>query len=174
MAYKGIILGVTLLTPIATATCLGAAAVEQKIQQLKEQRYQKELELSDLGEKIAEKQALLKALYIEACTAYNENISDLNLKDQELEKHTNETNEAGNKILTTFESKVRAKELIKGFLLHELIDNEKDIPGDFNAINFWFLRAQLEHDLLEDLIGHYEDCLKELFEIKSEIKTLSN
>jgi hypothetical protein len=171
MTYKGMFLG-ALLVPIAV-TSYGKNTDDTKIQQLKERCSQKKLELSELGAKIAEKQALLESLFNEACNAYSEKISDLNLKGPDLEKHTQETNEACKKILTIFESKVKSKENIKGFLLHELIDEEKDSPGDFDPIKFWFLRGYFEHEFLEALIGRYEDCLKELIEIECEIKTLN-
>jgi hypothetical protein len=58
MTYKGMLLS-ALLVPVAV-TCYGKESVDSRIQQLKEARFQKELELSELGAKIYDKYELLE------------------------------------------------------------------------------------------------------------------
>jgi len=94
MTYKGMLLS-ALLVPVAV-TSYGKESVDSRIQQLKEARYQKEFELSELDAKIAEKKKLLTAIFDDGMAMFVERY-----KPAELAKMTDEERvELGEKIVS--------------------------------------------------------------------------
>jgi hypothetical protein len=163
MSYKGMLLSALLVPVVATSYCKDS--VDSRIQQLKEARFQKELELSELGAKIAEKQNLLEEMYEDANAHISVILSNLKLEEQASDQYISEINASSER----FEELFSNKESIKGLLLKELIIEEEPFPGDFEVFKFWKLRGKFEHNLLETYIEKYEVCLQELIEINREL-----
>ena len=146
--------------------------VDDRIKELNDLRFQKELELSELGAKIAEKQKLIEEMYHDECSLFTEKVESSKLEGQDLENFIQAWHTASKEFESLLNQAINTKKVVKGFLLRELISGEKFCPNDFNASKFWILRGTCEHDLLEMLIMRYEVGLQELIEIDKEIAAL--
>jgi uncharacterized protein YhaN len=176
MTYKGMFLS-ALLVPVAITsyaknTVDSKVSVEAQIEQLKEKRYQKQLELSELGIKIAEKQELLEDMYDDACSAWTKMLDSLELEDQEREDFIQEKRSSSEEFKKLLKYSLEVKKDVNGLLVGEILDEEKPFPSDFNFSKFWVLRGRFEYDLLVTFIERYEACLQELIEIDSEMEVL--
>ena len=170
MTYKGMLLS-ALLVPVAV-TSYGQESVDPRIQQLKEARFQKELELSELDAKIVEKKELLTAIFDDTVAMFVERY-----KPSETSKMTDEERvELGGKIVAEYKEfrnclKQAIEEgNIKDFMVKELFD--EDTPWnftEFEAMKFLIVRDFFETNLLKTLVGFYANCFQEIIEIDCEL-----
>lgn len=156
----------------------GQAAIDQKIQQLKDAWYQKAYELSELGTKIIGKNKLLEDLQNDIQKFWQEIASKYNEHDINNLKETYKT------IMEKFCHKVsvavREKINIKGLLLKELFDNKGDYLTDqeaasslfFDKVKFYVLHIILCNSLLKKLVADYEECLQKMSEIENDLVSL--
>jgi hypothetical protein len=169
MTYKGMLLS-SLLIPIAF-TCFGKDNVEKKIQQLKEKRYQKELELSVLGAKIAEKQELLEDMYDEAERFFEKYLRQEKLENNKVEDFSR-ADDAANEDLECRIKKAFIEGKFEGLLIKEFFNDKDDLDEDLEAERFYIVRHFFERGLLKTLFERYERCVQELIEIQREIESL--
>lgn len=167
MTYKGMLLS-ALLVPVAV-TSYGKESVDPRIKQLKEARYQKELELSELGTKIAEKEELLHLMWEKMDEAIAELAEKKNLKKQEFEVFIKEINDRKRAFEKYIEGAFESKEDIRQQLVVELYDPENKQFEYFDRVKFYVVREKLESDLLKTLINSYVERLQELIKIDCEI-----
>jgi hypothetical protein len=170
MTYKGMLLSTLLISVVST--CFGENNVEQQIQQLKEKRYQKELELSGLGGKISEKEELLRALWQKANEFVNDLMQEKKLTGEESEDFLKNVNRE----IATFEEYIglviKAKKDSKKNLIEELVKGDDKRIDDFDTLKFYSIRSHIEWDLLKIFIEEYEVCLRELIKINYELELL--
>jgi hypothetical protein len=180
MTYKGIILSV-LLAPF---TIIGNNNVDIRIQELEEKFFQKELELSDLGKMIAEKDELLSS-FDSDCQNYlrffiNKKIKQLeekndgkSLSEEEEKQLANELRKMVNEFLYTFCDACRNKKDIKDMLLEGLFyQDESTGIKEFESFKFYLIRSTFEREITIRLIKKYEHCIQELIVIKAELENL--
>ena len=171
MTYKGMFLS-ALLVPVAV-TSYGKTDIDQKIQQLKETRFQKELELSDLGAKITEKQELLDHLFDLAVKSIRKTCQSLDLDGKEREKFFEQVDVSSKEFEDLLKRVINEKK-VNGFLVKELFDEQKDVLEKFETVKFCVVRGFFETNLLKELVSRYENCMHELITIDSELKAFSN
>ncbi len=172
MNYKNIMLAAFLL-PV-TITSYGQS-VETRIQKLKEAQFQKELELSEIGEMIDKKCDLLTSYKSNAFYYWKhlqeKKINELQEKNK-LSKEDCEKAIAGLEILfeeclknigTAFDAAKDIKRLIQ----NELFDT-----NGFENLRLALLRVVFEQHLIEKLIVKYEACIQELIIINKELISL--
>lgn len=172
MTYKGMFLS-ALLVPVAV-TSYGKTDVEQKIQQLREKRYQKELELSELGAKISEKQDLLASMWSKTNDFVLEMAEKKKLSEQEVEAFLKEINDSADSFETYIEHVLAAREDVKQKFVKTLLKTENRSLEDFEAAKFYVIRNILEHNLLKVLLESFEASLQEMIEIDRELDVLQN
>jgi hypothetical protein len=161
MFIKKIILHVCLLSVIG-ANC---AQNEAQIKELKERRFKLELELSDLGKMITEKDELLQSIHPSMIDLIVKKIRDNNI-DKDQVRELVEKNDAENlKFITALEEVFLSKKNIQQFLLKELFDEE----APFKSLKFYLIRFVLERDLLKMLVERYGDLQQNLFEIDQKL-----
>lgn len=180
MTYKGMLLS-TLLVPFAI---VGNDAADLRIQQLEEKFFQKELELSNLGKMIAERDKLLSSFSLIA----HEHISVM--LSREVKKA--ESKNGGNPLPEEEENKLK-KELLGSaddflFSFFATCEKQQDISelltkglfqeneilniSEFESLKFHFIQCTFERRVIFDLVKKYEDCIRELLAINAEIENL--
>jgi hypothetical protein len=147
-------------------------AADQKVQQLKEARFQKELELSDLGAKIAEKEDLLRSIYLKADEFVAELIQEKKMEGQEKEAFLKELNAFYDNFGEIIDKKLATRTDVKQWLVQELLKGKNRSFEDFETLKLHVIRNILERNLLKTLLEHYEACLQELIEIDRELDLL--
>ena len=167
MNYKNILL-VGLLLP---AFCLGST-----LEQLKEEQYQKELEVRDLTKKIAEAYRYVQ----EARQIYSQSLDDS--VDERLEKMDNpiDREEMRKIILKEDEmlyndvaASVLGKQLLNRSLFDDLFDNdEPESFLSFHADKFLEISGFLEYAFIRNTVRRYEQRIKELVDINRRIYEL--
>ena len=181
MDYKSIFLSI-LLVPIA-AVCNDAR--DKCIQQLEEQLFQKELELSNLGKMIEERDDYLASFGIDSKA-----IAKLMEKEVQKWKEKNPgkpfTEEARDQIkaliihpayefsvafFAACNNGVDIKDMLTGGLFRY---NESDDAKEFESLKFYFIRCSIEQELLAALVKQYEKCIQDLLDISVEIESLQN
>jgi hypothetical protein len=178
MTYKNIFLSI-LLVPL---TAMGSSTTDTQIQQLKKKFLQKELELSDLGAMIEEKnelllsfktdvQYLLGTLRDKKVLQIEEKTGKL-LSQEEKTKLWVELRSDAIDFVYTFCADYENQKSITDVLVKGLIhENSDDV--EFESLSFYLIRCAFERPLLIHLIAEYENCLQELRAIENEITTLN-
>lgn len=162
MMYKNILLTV-LLVPFVIAS---NSDIDARIQELKNARDEKSLELSNISKTIAEKESLIEAIESKGRIIYSK-ISD-KLNEQEAKEFKNELN--------TFEDNLgqalAKKNDIQPLLMKVFINGHKDTEDELESIKSLVIRHRVEYILLKKLFKHYEKCLQELIKIDHELDNL--
>ena len=165
MPYKNIFL-VILLIPFS----LLGNDTDAQIKELKEARFKKEIELSELGKTIAEKQAYIESMYQEGVNFVHAKANEKNLNEQEMKEFAQKTDEELNSFVGTFNG---AKD-VKGFLVKELFKKmeSEQIKESFEAAKFYLLLINNEYRILKTLIQKYEILEQERREINQKLTDL--
>jgi hypothetical protein len=176
--YKNIFLSLLLL-PIPTYS----KSNEIRIQELKEAQFKKEIELSEIGKMITEKDELL-ASYDEKSQCLLSNLVDRktalleekngNQLSREEKQHLaealrNEVNEFLNALYKSYEEQKNAAEVITNEIFHK--DNVKGFK-ELESLKFFLIRCAFEQDLVIKLVYKYAACLQELIKINQELTAL--
>jgi hypothetical protein len=182
MTYKGMLLS-ALLAPCAI---IGDNSVDIRIQQLEDEYFQKELELSRLGDMIAERDKLLSSLDSESQNLFEslkyKKIKQLEKKNDgkplsEIEQNqlSDALQDAVNEFINIFVATCREKKDIKGILSEGLfVRDENAVIPEFESLRFHLIRAGVERDLIILLVKQYEDCIRKLLAIETELENLKN
>jgi len=122
--------------------------------QIKELKFNKEIELSVLGETISEKYAYIECIRQEAISI----LRNMAKKKQLNEKETKEFGESIDKDLVAFVKKINGAKSIDGFLVKELFKTTENDPieDDFEAVKFFIVRIINEYRILKTLVQKYE------------------
>lgn len=155
MNYINIFLSV-LLAPCALTYC---SNTEMQIQQLKEELYKKELELSRLGKEIEEQEKLIEAMFDKLIDLHSQIQNSLNQNEK------NEFLAELNAFQKRFDDAIDNLQ-IKNFLLTEFFI-DKDIK--IERVKSIMIRSSIERELLKELIRNYEAKLQELAQLFSKL-----
>lgn len=140
--------------------------INERIENLKKNLHEKELELSNLGKMIAEKEASIDSIRSAGITVYSSISNTLN--EQE-EKELNEK-------LDIFEENIiralNAKNDLKNILITDFSNNHKNTNNELARIKSVIIRQCVEYHFLKRLFKHYEECLQELIAIEHELNKL--
>ena len=156
--------------------------LDAQIQELKNDRYKKQLELSELGKKIAEKDELLESMW-EA--ANNVALKILEKKrrsseEQAVEDHKQAMNTSLENFKKVLDEAIIVKKNVKQFFIRELLREDKLLTEDrkdfetknFVTLKFYVIRNALERDIMRALVEQYEECQQELIEIDQKLADL--
>ena len=168
MTYKGMLLS-ALLVPVAV-TCYGQDSVDSRIQQLKDARYQKELELSELGAKIAEKYEFLEEMLDDARHFFQRYVKEAGLDTDKATECGLEEAKERKELLSRLRKAIKEGS-VKGFLDNELFD-DRDIDENIEFVRLYYVRYFFERKLIVELVEHCDDCMQELIEIDCELDVL--
>lgn len=177
MNYKKTFLSL-LLVPLAV---IGDTT---NMKQLEKKLLQKELELSNLGTLIAEKDKMLASFELEIQYIFTavidkkvqqlEEKSSKPLSREEREKLAKELQNTALEFVRVFCADYQNQKAVSGILSKGLI--QVDSNGDFlefESLKFYLIRCAFERPLLRHLIAEYEHCLQELRAIQNEITALN-
>lgn len=181
MNFKNIALIMLLLPAISYCK-----STEAHIKELEETQFQKELELSNLGEMIAKRDILLRS--------FNTEVSDLSFHLQMREiarleednggkelsdEERNQVADSLRKSINEFDISVGAAyenmNIPDGMLSEGLFNKEgsEDIK-ELQSKRFFQLRCTFERELIIKLVKRYEKCMQELTKINQELTNLKN
>lgn len=166
MMYKKVLLGV-FLVPFAVMGHGGD--VEAQMKELKDYRFKKELELSDLGKMISEKDEFLRSLKSLMINFIVGEMHENNLNEHEREAFGLRIDESSKAFQEALTKAFIAKKNIKQFFVEELL-NEKE--SGFETLKFLQVRHVSEQNLLKTLVERYGDCQQELFEVDYQLDEL--
>lgn len=135
--------------------------------QLKELKLKKEMELSDLGNKIAEKFEYTESIRQKAISYLNYEIDKKGLSEHEIK-------EFGKKIdadLIVFRTTLTNVKTVNGFLGKELFCIEKNEPIEqtFESVRFSLIRVINEYRILKTFVEQYEILEQEHREIEQKL-----
>ncbi len=182
MIYKSMLLSV-LLVPF-TMICDDTIRHE-RIAKLEEKFFQKELQLSQLGEMISQRDKFLSSFSEEVGSLIREivcrQIEELEKKNSgnelsqaETDKITAEARSYADDFLYAFFVACENNENIDGMLVSGLLkQGEASIMNEFESLRFYLIRSTFERSLRVKLVKKYEDCIKEMLVIKAEIEMLN-
>ncbi len=162
MFYKNVLISV-LLVPCALTYCNNA---EIQIQQLKENLYKKELELSSLARKIEEQEQIIDAMFdkmVQTMARINSSLK------------TEKEKEDFSKTITDFENNFDAAVLnrdVQNFIINELFCMQTDYQITTRRIKSLIIRYDIELKLLKRLFLNYEQLLQELLVLNFEVDEL--
>lgn len=177
MTYKNIFLSILVISLTAASN----SAADTHMQQLKKQLLQKELELSNLGSLIAEKDKLLSSfaseiqrlflILIDQRTKQLEESKGQPLSEEEKHTFSKELRDAAVGFVGAFCTDYNNQINIEGMLIKGLIreDNEN---MEFESLRFFLLRCAFERPILKYLVVEYENCLQEIRVLENEITAL--
>ncbi|MCX5922210.1 MAG: hypothetical protein NTX86_02690 [Candidatus Dependentiae bacterium] len=179
MNYKGVSLTVFLL-PFAIASY--GNDVKARIQELKVVEFQKERELSDLGEMIAKRDEILRSFHDDSQYLLRELIkrktAELEVKngvgglsEEEKQRIADESRSFVNDFLFDFCKKCDSNENIENILSEGLVYQEEGVKS-FESLRFFLIRCAFERDFIMRLVKKYEICIQETRLIKQELKDL--
>jgi len=174
MMHKIILLS-ALLLPVASY----GKSTQARIKELKEVRFQKELELSEIGEKIADKDYLVTSIKKDYSNLLLELMKSKKQECFEKKGSKEPSNEEAETIrksvtdpielfLNNLLSAIKEQKKINKVLVKELFDES----GTFITIRFLLMRIMIETNLLESLVGKCEECGQMLIDIDQELATL--
>lgn len=180
MIYKNIFLSL-LLVPL---TAMGSTT-NTRTQQIEKRLLQKELELSNLGALIAEKDKTLASFELEIQDLFTmlvdkkakqlEDGSGKPLSEEERATLAKKLQTAAIEFVSDFCADYKNQKNMSGILANGLI--QVDSNGDFlefESLRFYLIRCAFERPLLRHLIAEYEHCLEELRAIENEAIALNN
>lgn len=181
MIYKSMLLSV-LLVPF-TMICDDTIRHE-RIAKLEEKFFQKELQLSQLGEMISQRDKFLSSFSEEVGSLIREIVcrqieeleknSGNELSQAETDKITAEARSYADDFLYAFFVACENNENIDGMLVSGLLkQGEASIMNEFESLRFYLIRSTFERSLRVKLVKKYEDCIKEMLVIKAEIEMLN-
>ena len=146
-------------------TIIGSSTVDARIEQLKNDLQEKQLELSDIEEMIAEKEEQIDAMTKRGAKLVRSISWDDEKKEQQFRQE-----------LISFDSEVRlsmsAKNDMQGFLAKELLRDHKTDREEFKRLKFVVIRIAVEYGALEKLLNGYEQCLQQVHAIEVELENL--
>lgn len=182
MISKNMLLSVLLIP----ATIIGKDTIDVRMQKLEEKLSQKELELSNLGKMIAEKdeffssfnmesQRLLRLLIDKRVKQLEEQKSGKSLSQEEKNKVAIEMQNKANEFLYKFFDALKGDKAIDG-MLSEGLFQKNEIAGeagaDFESLRFYLIRHTFEQMITMHLVKKYEDCIKEYRDLLRELSNL--
>jgi len=170
MNYKKIAL-LAFLLPVASYS----QTIEEQIQELQEVQFQKELELSDIGKMISERDAFLRngQSYIQDLLGEYKNkkkseAGNENLSDQEI---IAAYDKASDELIYCFDDAYKNNGNIEQLLIDAFITKDKK---EFASLRFFCSRCSIERSLIEKLVARYAKCFQEVIELDQKIIQLSN
>jgi hypothetical protein len=155
---------------------------EKRIQELKKAKFEKQLEISNLGKSIAEKTELIVSFKDDTEYLLNLLLKQKTLALKKLETRTSITDEQQTQILMKLEKEANEfvskfyqayedKKNIKGLLTDACVERESQKPQESLApLKFYLVRWAFEHDLFESMIQKYESLIQELIDIEKELE----
>jgi hypothetical protein len=165
---------IALLVSATSTYCVESIAMQ--IQELKDYRFKKELELSDLGKMISEKDELFQSMWQAAnnfsLKLINEKKKSLNLNEQEVKEFTQALNTSLANFGEALNEAIIIKKNVKQFFVKELLDERNRESKGLETLKFHIIRNSLEFQLLRTLIERYEEGHQELIEINSKLADL--
>lgn len=181
MTYKGMFLSaLTVLIPITSYTNENSA----RIKELEEALFEKQLELSEIGEMIAKRDELLRSFeegYQDLFTSLVEKkVTQIETNNDGKELSKDEKRPIAQELLNSINRYTYAvyeaylgKETIKNMLTDGLF-NQDDLDGcpEFESLKFFLIRCTFERGLVVKLVQKYEACIQELSTINQELDTL--
>ena len=165
MTYKGMLLS-ALLVPVAV-TSYGKESVDSRIQQLKEVRFQKETELSELGLQIDAKQGVIGDLFASEVYCIKKHYKSRDLSSHEKDELRQQV-EKLNELFSDFTYGLISEEQVREFF--KLLANSQEIYEGFERLKYLGIRNNIEQKLLKVLTKRYEECLQELIAIGQELE----
>jgi hypothetical protein len=180
MMYKKLI-AFLLLVPVFSYG--NSIATEQRIQELKKVKFEKQLEISNLGKTIAEKtelivsfkddtEYLLELLLKQKILTLKKAQSNASITDEQQAQILLKLQKEANEFVSTFYQAYEDKKNIKGMLTNACAAPESQKPQEsFAPLKFYLVRWAFEHDLFESLIQKYESLIQDLIEIEKELKS---
>jgi hypothetical protein len=175
MNYKSVFLGM-LIVPFAT---MGNNIITYK-QELEERFLQKQLELSNLGAMIAEKDRLFASLEAESVNVFRslvdkrakllEEKNGGALSETEREQLSSELRKEAIGFAKTFWVDYNDQKKIEGVLVGGLIAE----INSFESFKFYLIHWMFEWQFLRGLIAKYERCLEELRVMQNEATKFKN
>lgn len=138
--------------------------------QLKELKFKKEMELSDLGKTIAEKYMYMQSMRQQAINILNKEIVKKDLNEQEAKEFGRKVDEE----LDAFVVRLNKIKNVNGFLIKELFKKSDDnqVEEDFEAVKFFLMIIINEYRILKTLIQKYEVFEQERREIDQKLNYL--
>lgn len=165
---------ITLLTSLlipATFITYGQN-IDAQIRELKNSRFEKQLELSDLGKRIAEKDELLHSIALGARNFFTELIKKKELNEQEAKEFGRALNTSLENFEKALDEAIIVKKNVKQFFVKELLKENNKKVEDFETFKFAIIRITLERNLMKTFVEQYEDCQQELIEIDQKLADL--
>ncbi len=145
-----------------------AENIEFQIKNLKTIRLQKMKELSELATTITEKNKLLHTIV---------RLADDQISSKKGCQNENMNTENISASLDHFDNKFNAAtkdhKNIKGFLVKELIKEQKKGVNNFESLKFAVVRFTHEYDFLKALVEKYEETQQELIDIDQKLEDLN-
>lgn len=174
MNYKGIFLGAFLL-PVVTMSY--GKTVEAQIKEIEEAQLKKELEISDLGNLITERDKLLRCMQSECEQFVDEFIVDKKTKakingnilsQESVDTLIKEYVASVNEFSTDIEHALNVTYDIKDRLFNNIFYDDQDIKK-LESLKFFLVRCTIERALIIKLVKKYQHCLQELALINKQI-----
>lgn len=169
---------------LAPFVIIGNNKVDTRLKQLEAKILQKELELSNIGKMIAEKdelfssfdsnsQKLLKLLIDKRVRQLEEKNGGKSLSNEEKNKVAAEARNNANEFLYTFFDAFKDDKDIDGMLKKGIFKNNEDTgSADFESLKFYLIRHTFEQMITLHLVKQYEDCIKEYRTLMHEFSNL--
>lgn len=148
---------------------------ETQIKELKEARYNKELELSELGNKIAEKDKQIQSFRDDAMEFIAKKIKAKKLSKEEAIQEGQDIDDAMNNFYNYFLSISNDTKMLIGFFLRELFKtNQQNEFDQFEMLRFYVIRMINEINLLKSLVEKYEETQQELAQINNILNNIAS
>ena len=182
MNYKHMILS-ALLLPFAINSY--GKSVEARIKELQEAQFRKELELSEIGKIISEKdvflnsfdedsQYLLRLLINRKKTELIAKNGGIKLSKEEEKKLGEELRNSVNEFLyavcAAYKAQKNVADIIKNGIFQE--DSSNDLK-ELESLKFFLIRSAFERELVIKFVDKYSVCIQELIKINQELAKLN-
>lgn len=165
MRYKALLLAV-LLVPITFAYSRGS---EAEIKKQQASLYKKELELSKIGQKIANKYELIDKIKQRIQNLMLEKADGKNSAEQEILIKTKLMENSNTCFFKELFNVLSQKKSIEEFFIKEFLSQDDDASGSCGEFKFLLLRWINEERLMKPLVKKYGKLLKGVNEIDQKI-----
>lgn len=153
------------------------------IKELEEVQFKKELEISELGKMIAERNNDLSSFeeigqnileYLLAKKIAKLEMSGIKLKKNEIDQLAVDLRSSANKFVSDFFVAYEKNENIEIILQKGLLNDENlKILKELESLNFFLVRSAFERILTQKLVKKYAMCIQELSLINQKIEQLN-
>lgn len=178
MIYKNIVVLSLLLPALSYGKNMDT---EKRIQELKKAKFEKQLEVSNLGKLILEKEELIESFIMKAGDfkrilisqkqeAATQNNGDNPLKNDAIEQIRADAHEPLHLFLKNITKAISQEKNIKGHLANQIFNEE---TGRFDMCRLAVIGVWFETELMNDYIAQYESAIQELIDIEKELDHLT-